>query len=159
MKISIENSPNPRVSIIITSMTRQDLLLPCLKSIELFGPTDIPYEVIVVLNEAGELAERALKEVAPGIVVCRSSINLGFAGANNRGRLLSRGEFLVTLNDDVEIELGWLEALVQTADERPEAGAIGGMVLHMDGQLQNAGMILWRRRLHITTMGREGATS
>lgn len=144
MLVNIQNSENPRVSIIIISSIRRDLLLPCLRSLEEFGPTDIAYEVIVVLNEVAKDAEATLNKVAPGIIVCRSEFNLGFAGANNRGRALCRGEYMVTLNDDVEIESGWLEALVRCADARPEAGAVGGMVLHFDGRLQNAGMVVWQ---------------
>ena len=50
----------------------------------------------------------------------------------------------MVLQGDAEAEPGWLEALVETADARPEAGAIGGKVRFPDGQLQNAGMVLWR---------------
>ena len=73
-----------------------------------------------------------------------STVNLGLSGALNRGRSLARGEFLVTLHDDAEIETGWLEALVEGAEAHPEAGAVGGKVLFPDGRLQHAGMILWR---------------
>ncbi|HEY0781417.1 MAG TPA: hypothetical protein VGE98_03105, partial [Thermoanaerobaculia bacterium] len=38
----------------------------------------------------------------------------------------------------------WLDALVQAADEHPEAGAVGSRVFHFDGRLQTAGMILWQ---------------
>jgi GT2 family glycosyltransferase len=50
---------------------------------------------------------------------------------------------MLLLHDDAEVEAGWMEALVSTADDHPEAGAVGGKVLHPDGRLQNAGMILW----------------
>ena len=50
----------------------------------------------------------------------------------------------MTLHDDAEIEPGWLEALVETADAHPEAGAIGGKAILPDGRLQHAGFILWR---------------
>jgi GT2 family glycosyltransferase len=66
------------------------------------------------------------------------------AGAGNHGREIARGELLVLLHDDAEVEPGWLEALVETADAHPEAGVIGGKVLFPDRRLQNAGMILWR---------------
>jgi len=66
------------------------------------------------------------------------------AGAGNRGRALARGELLILLHDDVEIEAGWMEALVETADAHPEAGAIGGKALFPDGRLQSEGAILWR---------------
>jgi hypothetical protein len=40
-----------------------------------------------------------------------------------------------------------MEALVETADAHPEAGAVGGKVLFPDGRLQSAGMILWSNAL------------
>jgi hypothetical protein len=73
-----------------------------------------------------------------------SPTNLGMAGAGNRGRKHARGELLVTLHDDAEVEPGWLAALVEAAEQNPQAGAIGGKVLNFDGGLQSAGMILWR---------------
>jgi hypothetical protein len=78
-----------------------------------------------------------------GVQLIGSTANLGLAGAGNRGRQSARGDLLVLLHDDAEIEPGWLEALVETADAHPEAGVVGGKVLSFDGELQNAGMILW----------------
>ena len=144
MSIDLPQSAAPRVSAIIPSSTRLDLLHACLRSLERFGPAAIPYETIVVLNEATPEAEIQLRETATGIQVVSSPVNLGLAGAGNRGRALARGEFLILLHDDAEIEPGWMESLVETADAHPEAGAIGGKVLHPDGRLQWAGGILWR---------------
>src|SRR5205823_9873337 len=120
------------------------LLHACLRSIVRYGPSTIPYETIVVLNEAGDEDASRLSEAAAGVQVISSRVNLGLAGACNRGRDLARGEFLLVLHDDAEVEPGWMEALVQTADSHPQAGAIGGKVLHPDGRLQHAGMIMWR---------------
>jgi O-antigen biosynthesis protein len=144
MSIDLPQSAAPRVSVIIPSSTRLDLLHACLRSIARFGPAAIPYETIVVLNEATPEAETRLRGTATGIQVVSSPVNLGLAGAGNRGRALARGELLILLHDDAEIEPGWMEALVETADAHPEAGAIGGKVLHPDGRLQWAGGILWR---------------
>jgi O-antigen biosynthesis protein len=79
-----------------------------------------------------------------GANITSSVVNLGFARAANRGRSLACGELLLILHDDAEVEAGWMEPLVETADAHPEAGAVGGKVLHPHGRLQNAGMILWR---------------
>jgi GT2 family glycosyltransferase len=143
MSINLPRSDAPRVSVIIPSSTRPDLLHACLLSLARFGPTSIPYETIVVLNEANAEAETGLRGIT-GIQVISSPINLGLAGAGNRGRALARGELLILLHDDAEIEPRWMEALVETADAHPEAGAIGGKVLYPDGRLQWAGGILWR---------------
>jgi GT2 family glycosyltransferase len=144
MSIDLPLSATPRVSVIIPSSTRHDLLHACLRSLARFGPTSIPYETIVVLNQAIAEAETRLRGAATGIHVVSSPVNLGLAGAGNRGRTLARGELLILLHDDAEIEPGWMEALVETADAHPEAGAIGGKVLYPDGRLQHAGLILWQ---------------
>lgn len=142
--IQLPRSPAPRVSIIIPATAGPDLLHACLRSISRCGPSTIPYETIVVLNEAWDEDAARLREAVTGVQVISSPFNLGLAGAGNRGRDLARGEFLLLLHDDAEVEPGWMEALVETADSHPEAGAIGGKVLHPDGRLQFAGQILWR---------------
>jgi len=134
----------PRVSIVIPAAARPELLYACLRSLALHGPRRIPFETLVVLNAPSSAAEALLRETVSGVRIVASPVNLGLAGAGNRGRDLARGEYLVILHDDAEIEPGWLEALVAAAEAHPEAGAVGGKVLHPDGSLQNAGMILWR---------------
>jgi GT2 family glycosyltransferase len=137
-RIDLPTSSSPRVSVIIPAAAEPELLRSCLRSLAANGPRAIPFETIVVLN-----ADTAVPEAA-GVHGVRPAVNLGLAGAGNRGRSLARGEYLVLLHDDAEVEPGWLEALVETAERHPEAGAVGGKVLFPDGRLQNAGMILWR---------------
>jgi GT2 family glycosyltransferase len=144
MTIDIPRSSTPRVSIIIPASSRLDLLRECLGSLARFGPAGLRYETIVVLNEADETTKAQLNKTVTGVQVVASRVNMGLAAAGNCGRSLARGELLVLLHDDAEIEPGWLEALVQAADEHPEAGAVGSKVFFPDGRLQAAGMIVWR---------------
>jgi len=144
MSIDLPCSEAPRVSVIIVATSSLDLLRACLRSVARFGPSAIPFETIVVLNEADQGAEAELRATVTGVKVASSPVNLGLAGAGNLGRSLAHGEILLLLHDDAEVEAGWMEALVETADAHPEAGAVGGKVLYPDGRLQNAGMILWR---------------
>lgn len=143
-RIDLPRAANPRVSIIIPAAAGAELLVGCLTSLARCGPTQIPYETIVVLNAAKPETELLLRDKVTGVEVIASPVNLGMAGAGNLGRAAAQGELLVTLHDDAAIEEGWLEALVEIADTHPEAGAVGGKVLFPDGRLQNAGMILWR---------------
>lgn len=133
----------PRVSVIVPAFT-PELLYRCLRSIARFAPSGIPYETIVVLNQTTPGLEADLRENVAGLQVVSPTVNLGLAGGCNRGRSIARGEFLLVLHDDAEIEPGWMEALLEAADAYPQAGAIGSMVLFPDGRLQNAGMILWQ---------------
>jgi GT2 family glycosyltransferase len=142
--IELRRSETPRASIIIPATSSSDLLLACLRSLARHVPCGLPYETIVVLNRVTPDQQRQLRDTVTGLQVVCPAVNLGLAGAANRGRQLARGEFLVLLHDDAEVESSWLETLVETAEAHPEAGAIGGMALYPDGRLQYAGMILWR---------------
>jgi GT2 family glycosyltransferase len=144
MTIALPRSDAPRVSILIATFTRPDLLHACLRSLERFAPAALPFETIVVLNESSAEAETRLRDTVDGVLIEWSPINLGFAGAMNRGRLRARGEFIVLLHDDAEINPRWLEVLVETADMHPEAGAIGSQAIFPDGTVQNGGGIIWR---------------
>ena len=52
------------------------------------------------------------------------------------------GEFLLFLNDDIEIiQDDWLDRLMEHA-QRPEVGITGPQLLYRDGKVQHAGMFL-----------------
>ena len=160
MSIDLPSSAAPRVSVIIPSSTQASTCsTPVCDRLRASAPAAIPYETIVVLNEATPEAETQLRGTATGIQVVSSPVNLGLAGAGNRGRALARGELLILLHDDAEIEPGWMEALVETADAHPEAGAIGGKVLYPDGRLQYAGAILWREAILLSALGRRNPST
>jgi hypothetical protein len=62
-----------------------------------------------------------------------------FSQKVNLGVLHSRGEFVLLLNDDVDvISPDWLESLLALA-QRPGAGMVGGMLYYADDTIQHAG--------------------
>ncbi len=138
--IELPLAESPRVSVLIPASGPRELLLACLSSIARHRP-NVPFETIVVLNEAGTDADELVAAVR-GITVLPSPVNLGLAGAANRARRHARGELLVLLHDDTEVEPNWLDALVAAADQYPRAGAIGSKILNFDGTLQFVGAVL-----------------
>jgi GT2 family glycosyltransferase len=59
----------------------------------------------------------------------------------NLGCAHARGEFLLLLNDDVEvITPGWIEEMLAIAQE-PDVGMVGAKLLFADGRLQHAGHV------------------
>lgn len=131
----------PRASVLIPATASHALLVACLSSMARHLPA-VPFETIVVLNDAMADDVDALADAVRGVNVLWSPVNLGLAGAANRARRAARGELLVLLHDDAEVEAGWLDALVAAADRHPRAGAIGSKVLNFDGSLQFAGAVL-----------------
>jgi GT2 family glycosyltransferase len=118
------------------------MLTACLESLAQNAGSEVPFEVIIVLNGSPEAVERFVLEDVTGATVVASTVNRGVAGGYNLGRRSAGGEFVVLLHDDVEVSPGWLEALVEAADETPEAGAVGSRALNPDGTLQSAGAIV-----------------
>ncbi|HEX4368060.1 MAG TPA: glycosyltransferase family 9 protein [Rhodopila sp.] len=61
---------------------------------------------------------------------------------NNRAAAVADGEFLLFLNDDIEIiQDDWLDAMLEHV-RRPEVGITGPQLLYRDGKVQHAGMFL-----------------
>src|SRR5439155_910355 len=65
-----------------------------------------------------------------------------WARFNNLAAKAAKGEFLLFLNDDIEIiEPDWLDTLLGEA-QRPEVGAVGPLLLYPDRRIQHAGLFL-----------------
>src|SRR5436309_1241213 len=114
-------SDAPRASILVLSRGDLVLLDDCLNAIGRSISDEVPYEVIVFLNGADEHLAATCAERYSHARVEHSGINLGYPAGSNRAAARARGEFLVLLNDDTEVQPRWLESLVETADEHPHA--------------------------------------
>lgn len=134
---------HPRASIVILAWAQLDLLLACLQSLAHTLDGTLPYEVIVVSNDARPAIVDALRRQVVGIRFVEADVNLGFSGGNNLGASIARGEYLVFLNDDAIVAPGWLSWLLTTADRHADAGAVGSLILFPDGTIQEAGSIIW----------------
>ena len=132
----------PRVSIVIPVYGQHLMTFTCLKSIAATCQ-DQKIEVIVIDDCSPEPAESALQMVT-GIRHIRNAENLGFLKNCNKAVASAQGEFVVLLNNDVIVTPGWLDALTNTYDQRPDVGMVGAKLIYPDGRLQEAGGILWR---------------
>jgi GT2 family glycosyltransferase len=123
----------------IAAGARGALLERCLERLAAVGSRTVAFETIVFLDGAGDDEAEQLRQRVRGAHVEASTVELGLAGALNRARARARGAYLVSLHDDAEIEPGWLDALVAAADDDPQAGAVGSLILRMDRRVQAAG--------------------
>lgn len=134
----------PRVSVIIPTKYRIDLLKKCIDGlIERTGYPDL--EIIVVDNGVTdpsfpELLAASGKSLSLRTIEDKGPFN--FSRLVNAGAKVASGEILLLLNDDVEpIETGWLHRIVASALE-PKAGAVGPRLLYPDRSIQHAGVVL-----------------
>lgn len=100
------------------------------------------YEIIVIDNipEADTAWKIYVAENADTVVDIPDAFN--WSRFNNRAAAVATGEFLLFLNDDVEIQQAdWLHVLVENAS-RPEVGIVGARLLYPNRTVQHAGMFL-----------------
>jgi len=138
--IRYEQHSSPRVSIVLVLWNRAELTLGCLQSIS--AQTELPIEVIVIDNQSTDKTSALLERVS-GAVVRRNPSNLGFAAAANLGASVARGELLLFLNNDAELQPGAIQSLAATLNKSSDIGAVGGKLVFPDGQVQEAGSIVW----------------
>jgi GT2 family glycosyltransferase len=139
---SFPRHERPLTSIVIPVYNKWLYTAACLRSLA-ETPTTCPFEVIVVDDGSTDETEARLRSL-DGLVYTRNEQNLGFVGSCNRGAGLARGEYLVMLNNDTEVEEGWLDALIDTLEREPGAGLVGARLVYPNGRLQEAGGIIFR---------------
>jgi GT2 family glycosyltransferase len=129
----------PLVSIITVNYDQPDVTLAFLNSIKKI--TYPSYEIIVVDNASPTTDPKVLKEKYPDIILIESKKNLGFAGGNNLGIKIARGSYHLLINNDTEVEPGFLEPLVNKFQGDPSLGVVSPKIRYFyhPGLIQYAG--------------------
>lgn len=127
------------LSICILTRHQPDLLprcvASCLAEIERAGITS---EIIVIDNASCDGSPQKVANLSPLLRIVRNEENLGFSKANNIGIRMSRGKYVLILNDDTEFRPGALGLLVRLMDADPHLGAVGPKLINPDGSLQRS---------------------
>jgi GT2 family glycosyltransferase len=142
LKTRFKVKSHPKVSVIIPTRDRWELLQKCVES--LLTTTVYPdYEILIVDNDSREAETlRYLKSAVADkrIKVVTVPGPFNYSALNNKAALQAKGSILALLNNDMEIiEPDWMEHLSYHAS-RPESGAVGCRLLFPDGTIQHAGM-------------------
>ncbi len=142
---------NLQISVVVLTWNGLAYLPACLESLL---AQDYPaFEVIVVDNGSTDGTPQWLAEHFPGVRLICNERNLGFAGGNNAGLRVAKGDLLVLLNNDTEVHAGWLSALAAAFAE-PTVGIAGCKLLYPDGTIQHAGAFLHGARGESKHVGR-----
>ncbi len=129
-----------RISIIISTRDRIDLLARCISSIT--SKTSYPnYEIIVVDNESrSEEAREYFRNFEHRLLHFNGPFN--FSALNNLAVEQTNSPWLLFLNNDVEvIESEWLTVMAEHV-QRPVVGAVGARLLYPNDTVQHAGVVL-----------------
>lgn len=118
--------PAPRVLGIVLNYDGRDLTLQSLASLR---ASDYPaLDLLVVDNGSSDGSDAAVAERFPEVERLRTEVNLGISGGLNLGfrRGLDRGyDYLMAMNNDIEVAPSMVAELVRLAESRPRAGCVG----------------------------------
>ena len=134
----------PRVSLIVPTRDRAELLRTCVESI--LAKTTYPdFELLVVDNQSSERAAlEYLHQLASRerVRVLRYNEPFNYSALNNWAVRQCSGQLIGMVNNDIEvISPDWLVEMAALA-ARPDTGVVGAMLYYPDDTIQHAGMVL-----------------
>lgn len=143
-KINYRIENEPKVSIIIPNKDEVDTLKTCISSI-LNKSTYKNYEIVIVENNSvSEEIFNYYEEVSKleNIKVVTWEKGFNYSAINNFGFKETSGEYIVLLNNDIEvISENWIEEMLMYA-QRDNTGIVGAKLYYPDDTVQHAGVIL-----------------
>lgn len=133
-------STHPSIlSIVIPNWNGAKFLPTCVDS--LARQTYPHLEIIIVDNASHDGSQALIKKQFPSVLLLELPENRGFTGACNVGIQIAQGEYVALLNNDTEVDPGWVAAVVDAFQRHPEVGFVASK------------MLLFDRRDHIHTAG------
>ena len=140
----VSDSPS-LVTIVIPTRDRVDLLSACIDSV-LSRTRYRLFEILIVDNDS-QLAEtrayfRDIQARDARIKVLSYPGEFNYSAINNFAVKQAQGEFILLLNNDIEVlSEDWLTEMLSHV-QRPGVGAVGAKLYYTQGAIQHAGVII-----------------
>lgn len=141
--ISFEKTEAPLVSIIIPVFNNISYTYNCLLSIKENVSQAINYEIIVIDDRSTDETPQFLRNNSDNITYVRNENNLGFLKSNNKAIKYARGKYICLLNNDTEVQPGWLESMIELLGSSNTIGAVGSKLIYPNNILQEAGGVIF----------------
>ena len=129
------------VSVIIPTRASRGLVRTCIETLRA-ATAHRSYEIVALDHIPDDAPEWKswLAGAADRVIAVEGAFN--WSRFNNLAAAGCGGDYLLFLNDDIEVaEPSWLDAMLEHA-QRDEVGAVGPMLLYPDRTIQHAGMFL-----------------
>ncbi len=142
-KITYELKGTPLVSIIIPNCDHIQDLKTCIDSIQRKS-TYHQYEILIIENNSKEEDTFAYyQEIKSDLItVITYQDEFNFSKINNFAVSHAKGNYLLFLNNDVEvISPNWIQEMLMFA-QREDVGCVGAKLLYPDEIIQHAGVII-----------------
>lgn len=129
----------PLVSVVTVNYNQSGVTCEFINSLKNASYKNI--EIFVVDNDSPNDNPDIIKEKFPEIHLLKTEKNLGFAGGNNVALPYCKGKYVLFINNDTEVESGFLEPLVELLESDPKIGMVSPRIqyFHDPGVIQYAG--------------------
>jgi GT2 family glycosyltransferase len=121
----------------IVNTNNRDLLRGCLKTIAANAP-NASYEIIVVDNASTDRSVEMVREEFPHVRLIQNMSRQGYGRSHNQAIAASRGDYVLVLNEDMEMLNGAIEKMLTKARETERLGVLGCKILNPDRSLQHS---------------------
>jgi GT2 family glycosyltransferase len=114
------------------------LLPDCLHALQRQEPRP---HIVVIDNGSTDGTAALVQRDFPDVQLLQLPHNLGYGRGNNEGLQLALdagAEFVALINNDVEVQPGWLQGLLDAAAERTDAGLFTGTLIFRHEDLVNS---------------------
>ncbi len=138
--MAFEDNKWPLVSVVTVNYNQSKVTCEFLSSFEKITYRNT--EVFVVDNASKEEDHAdSIKEKFPYIHFIQNKTNLGFAGGNNVALPYCNGKYILFINNDTEVEKGFLEPLVEVLESDETIGMVSPKIQYFNPKsvLQFAG--------------------
>lgn len=121
-----------KISIVVPNWNGMEFVGMCLDSLSQLDFEG--HEVIVVDNGSKDGSREMIEKKYPWVRLLKLSKNMGFAIACNEGIKASKAEYIVLLNNDIEVTSNWLEELYEGMERHPECGMGTTKMMFLDNR-------------------------
>lgn len=118
------------LSVIIVNYKTPQLTKACIESVMKSSFTD--FEIIVVDNASNDNSKEIVCSEFSGVVWIQNSSNEGFGRANNLGIDVAKGEYILLLNSDVNVNEDTIEKCIIHLKQDTDIGVLGCKLLNAD---------------------------
>ena len=119
---------NKKVSVVVINYNGEDLLKKFFPSVNNYTNKDIS-DIYVIDNYSSDKSLEFLNNKYPGVNLIKNKKNYGYAGGYNRGLKNIKSEYVVLLNNDVEVTRNWLDIMIEKMEENNSIGSCQPKIL------------------------------
>ena len=134
---------NPKVSIVVPAYNEEKYSMACIQSIIENTEDDVSYEIIFMDDKSPDESARLIEQNLRNVKFITNGVNYGFLKNCNKGATFAIGEYILFLNNDTNVQPGWLSSLVELIESADDIGMVGSRLVYPTGQQQEAGGIVW----------------